>query len=110
MNIRELCYELYKVDWKHSHMITKEIEMDTIKNYYRSLVTETSSDYENYKYEDFLNEFGYDGKYEMYADFEEFCMNEYLIERYILGLLDNDKLMEMYCKDVKMFFGKEVIA
>ena len=38
MDISKLCYELYKVDWKHSHMITAEREMDSIKNYFEGLV------------------------------------------------------------------------
>ena len=25
MNISELCYELYKEDWKHSNIITKDM-------------------------------------------------------------------------------------
>ena len=92
--ISKLCYELYKVDWKHSHMITKEVEMDSIKNYYEGLV---DKDVE-YTYNDYLEEFGYDG--ELYVCYEEFLENEYLEEDYICGLLDNAELIILYYQDI----------
>ena len=92
--ISKLCYELYKIDWKHSHMITKEREMDSIKQYYEGLV---DSDTE-YTYNDYLEEFGYDG--ELYVCYEEFCDMEYHDKEYICGLLDNEKLIAMYYKDI----------
>ena len=93
--ISKLCYELYKVDWKHSHMITAEREMDSIKDYYEGLV---DSDTE-YTYNDYLEEFGYDG--ELYVCYEEFLDAEYLDEDYICSLLDNENLIDMYRKDIK---------
>lgn len=92
--ISKLCYELYKVDWKHSHMITKEVEMDSIKNYYEGLVDEDVE----YTYNDYLEEFGYDG--ELYVCYEEFLENEYLEEDYICGLLDNAELIILYYQDI----------
>lgn len=92
--ISKLCYELYKVDWKHSHMITKEVEMDSIKNYYEGLVDEDVE----YTYSDYLEEFGYDG--ELYVCYEEFLENEYLEEDYICGLLDNAELIILYYQDI----------
>ena len=94
MNIRKLCYELYKVDWKHSH-ITKEREMDSIKDYYEGLI---DNDIE-YTYEDYIEEFGYDG--ELYVCFEEFCDAEYYDVDYMRTLLDNDKLINIYHEDIK---------
>ena len=95
MNISKLCYELYKIDWKYSHMITKDMEMDNIKNYYDCLIDE---DYE-YTYDDYLEEFGYDG--ELYVCYDEFLDNEYLEEDYIKELLDNEKLYNKYLEDLK---------
>ena len=87
MDIRKLCYELYKIDWKHSH-ITKEREMDSIKDYYERLIDNDSE----YTYEDYIEEFGYGG--ELYVCFEEFCDAEYYDVDYMRTLLDNDKLHE----------------
>lgn len=93
MNISKLCYELYKVDWKRSH-ITHDIEMDNIKDYYEGLV---DSD-DEYTYEDYVFEFGYDGM--LYACYDEFLNAEYLDKEYIRYLLDNEKLIEMYLTDI----------
>ena len=95
INISKLCYELYKIDWKHSHNITKDIEMDKIKDYYESLV---DSDIE-YTYDEYLEEFGYDGQ--IYVCYEEFCDNEYQDKQYMCQLLDNEKLIKLYHKDIK---------
>ena len=94
MDIRKLCYELYKIDWKHSH-ITKEREMDSIKDYYEGLVDNDSE----YTYEDYIEEFGYNG--ELYVCFEEFCDTEYYDVDYMHTLLDNDKLINIYHEDIK---------
>lgn len=94
--IRELCYELYKVDWERNHMITAERKMDSIKNYYECLVDVSSN---QYTYNDYIEEFGYDG--ELYVCYEEFLETEYLEDDYICSLLDNGKLIDMYYKDIK---------
>lgn len=93
--ISKLCYELYKVDWKHCHMITPEREMDSIKDYHEGLVGNDT----DYTYNDYLEEFGYDG--ELYVCYEEFLDAEYMDEDYICSLLDNEKLIAMYRKDRK---------
>lgn len=92
-NLTNLCYELYKVDWKRSHGITPEIEMDSIKNYYEYLAN-TDSDC---TYDDYIFEFGYDCG--LYVCYEEFCENEYLDWKYMIWLLDNEQLIEMYIDD-----------
>lgn len=95
-NIRKMCYELYKVDWKHSHMITREIEMDTIKDYFKGLVDDDTA----YTYNDYLEEFGYSGG-EIYASYEEFLDAEYQDDKYMCSLLDNYSLILAYHKDMK---------
>lgn len=95
MNIRKLCYELYKIDWKHSHMITKEREMDSIKGYYEGLVDNDSE----YTYEDYIEEFGYGG--ELYVCYEEFCNTEYYDVDYMRALLDDDELINIYHEDIE---------
>ena len=95
MDISKLCYELYKVDWKHSHMITAEREMDSIKNYYEDLV----DDEDEYTYDDYIEEFGYDGQ--LYVCYEEFCDMEYHDKEYMCELLDNDELIKQYYTDIE---------
>ena len=64
MSIKELCYELYKVDWKNLH-VTYELERKSILSYYDSL-----TDNHSYSYEEYIEECGYSG--EVYVCFEEF--------------------------------------
>lgn len=103
--ISQLCYELYKVDWKRRHMITADREMDTVKSYYETLIDGVSNygsddflDDTEYTYDDYLNDFGYDG--ELYVCYEEFWDNEYRDEDYICGLLNDEKLIAMYHMDI----------
>ena len=95
MEIRKLAYELYKIDWKQSHMITPEIEKDNLKDYYEGLVDFDGS----YSYEDYVEEFGYNG--EIYVRFEEFLDCEYQDADYIRELFDNDALFVEYLQDYK---------
>ncbi len=94
MNIRELCYELYKEDWKILHNITGEVEQRYLIDYYLDLY-----DYSKYSYKDYIEEYGYNG--ELYACYDEFLDNEYLEEEYILSLLQNKILQEEYLKDIR---------
>ena len=94
--ISKLCYELYKVDWKHSHMITAEREMDFIKDYYEGLI-DINND-EEFTYNDYLEEYGYDG--ELYVCYEEFCDMEYHDKEYMCSLLNNEVLIAMYYEDI----------
>ena len=92
--ISKLCYELYKVDWKRNN-ITTDIEIDNIKDYYEGLVDNDT----DYTYEDYVSEFGYGGY--LYACYDEFCESEYLDKDYICGLLNDDKLIQMYLEDIE---------
>ena len=94
MNIKRTCYKLYKTDWKHCH-ITDQKELETMQDYFAGLINSVIE----YSYEEYLNEFGYDG--EMYVCYEEFCDNEYLDEEYMCNLLGHDNLIMLYKKDVE---------
>lgn len=94
--ISKLCYELYKIDWKRYHMITEEREMDCWKDYFEYV---ENMNFEEYTYNDYLKEFGYNG--EMYAYYDEFCNTEYYDREYMCSLLSNSKLIEMYYKDME---------
>lgn len=94
MDIKRMCYELYKADWKHCH-ISFERELETIQDYFVGLIDA----YTEYTYEDYLDEFGYNG--ELYVCYEEFCESEYLDEEYMCSLLGYDDLIIWYKKDIK---------
>lgn len=90
-DIKKLCYELYKLDWKREHGITHNMTTDALKNYYEEFS-------EDYSFEDYLRDFGYEGK--VYACFDEFLDNEYLEEDYICKLLDNTNLIDLYLQNI----------
>ena len=95
MTIRELAYELYKMDWMRR--ISCDVQMDTLKDYYQET---TEEDREVYTFEDYIFEFGYQGQ--LYACYEEFLEEEYLDESYIKTFfLYNDDLLKEYQEDLK---------
>ena len=101
--VSKYAYELYKIDWKHSHEITEEKEIRCIKDYYDGF--EEDGDDEDYSFEEYLEELGYDG--ECYVCYDEFLDNEYLDKEYIESLLKDKKLIRLYHKDVKENFNEE---
>ena len=88
--IQRLCYELYKIDWKRSHMITPDVEMNMLKDYHKGMV----DDLEEYSYDDYIEEFGYNG--ELYVCFEEFLDAEFRDEEYMSSLLEDNELITVY--------------
>ena len=101
--ISKFAYELYKIDWKHSHEITEEKEIRFIKDYYDGF--EEDGDDEDYSFEEYLEEVGYSG--ECYVCYDEFLDNEYLDKEYIESLLKDKKLIKLYGKDIKENFNEE---
>ena len=98
MQIAHLCYELYKIDWEQNHNITAERKRANVLDYHNGLL---NGDYDDdYTYEDYLIEYGYDG--ELYVYYNEFLNNEYLNEDYMhLLLKGNTKFIKLYDKDVE---------
>ena len=96
--ISEMCYMLYKTDWKKQHGITTKKKAETIKNYLQ-FMKENGLDKDSYPFDDYLEEFGYDG--ELYVCYEEFLGAEYLDHDYICGLLKDEKLIAMYHEAIK---------
>ena len=95
MTIRELAYELYKMDWMRR--IPCSVQMDTLKDYYQET---TEEDREEYTFEDYILEHGYQGQ--LYACYEEFLEEEYLDESYIKSIFyKNDDLLKEYQEDLK---------
>lgn len=90
MSIQEALYELYKIDWLHSHMITAERQMDVVRQYYCAV---KSGDVDC-SLTECIEEYGYDG--ELYACFDEFMENEYEDVAYIRQLCCNDQMFDDY--------------
>ncbi len=85
MKFRELLYEIYKIDWKRSHIIFPQREIDAIVDYYEcrnnNEIDETTT------IADYIEENGYSG--ELYSSFEEFLENEYTDGGYMEFLIEN---------------------
>lgn len=92
--ISNLTYELYKLDWLRKISIDKQ--MDELKNYYKGLTDDETV----YSFEDYIEEFGYDG--ELYSSKDEFLENEYLLDNYMKSLLDDEDLYMLYLKDMSV--------
>lgn len=95
MTIKELCYELYKIDWESIHHIKPKRKMENLKVFYEE---NKINHYPYSSYKEYLMEVGYNG--EIYACFDEFLNNEYQDEGYIMALLDNEELFEEYLRYV----------
>lgn len=100
ISIKEICYELYKQDWRQKHGITSEIKLHSIREYLR-FCREHGCDKESYRYIDYLNQFGYNGSREIYACYEEFLRTEYLDDSYICSILKSENLITRYHNDIK---------
>ena len=90
MNIKELCYELYKVDWMTR--ISSDRIADSLKDFYAE-----SSENGSVTYDEYITENGYDG--ELYACYDEFLDSEYTDEQYMRELLDDQRLFSEYQQD-----------
>ena len=97
MNIKLLCYELYKIDWVRTH-ISAIRELNSLKKYY---MNNNDLDYKNFmnSYNNELNTVEYDG--EMYVSFDEFIDNEFNDKEYIKSLLNDNDLYNQYLNDTK---------
>lgn len=97
--LRQCIYDLYKQEWIHSHVSNQQIK-DNIVDYYEGLVDLP----EDYTYEDYIEEYGYNGG-DIYACYEEFLNMEYKDIEFIEPLLkDYPKLFEEYKKDLEEIF------
>ena len=97
--IRNLAYELYKQDWKKQHL-TQETVLCTLKKY-GNYMNECIEEYiEPDSFEEWVDENGYDGEV-AYATFYEFLDNEYLEIEYVIGLLVDKELIELYYLDIR---------
>lgn len=105
MDIKKLCYELYKREWTDRY-ISKERQYDAVKSYYENLVE--FDDDEEYTFEDYLEDSGYGG--ELYAGYDEFLDCEYNEKDYMRSLLKDRKFIEMYEKDIAGDFPTTIIV
>lgn len=96
MNIVDLAYELYKIDWMRR--ISADRQIDALKDYYETLTFADEEETE-YSFDDYLEVGGYDG--ELYACFDEFLDCEFLDKTYMKKLLNNNSLIAEYEKYLK---------
>ena len=88
--LQDLAYELYKIDWKDSHIST-ERKLGAYREYEYTGAIDRDEDY---TFEDWLFDNGYDG--EIYAYFGEFLECEYQDEEYMRYLLGNSVFWKAY--------------
>lgn len=103
MDIKKLCYELYKKDWVNSH-ISKARQYEAIRDYFEGLV----DDEEEYTFDEYIEEYGYDG--ELYVCFDEFLDEEYLEEKYMCKLLKKKPLIKLYYSDIEDFVTTIIVT
>lgn len=78
--IKEIAYEMYKIDWMRR--IFADRQLNAYKNYFE--LADEIFDH-SYTFEDYLEEYGYDG--ELYVCFDEFLECEYQDSEYMKWLL-----------------------
>ena len=98
MNISEIAYELYKLDWTNSN-VSEKMQLDAFREYllYRKECIENNEEVDSF--DEWLLEVGY-GYGSLYVSYEEFCDEEYRDRNYIRYLLDDTELFLMYCEDI----------
>ena len=103
MNIKEIAYELYKIDWEQDHAISGSRKLSAYREYC-DIEVESLKEYHSRTYlsfEDYLEDHSYSG--ELYVCFNEFLEAEYLDVSYMQYLLqDAPHLMELYEKDIEL--------
>lgn len=90
LDIRHLCYELYKEHWL-SENVTFEEKRQALKEYYCEYQNEVSFD-------TYIEDQGYHGS--LYVCYDEFLGAEYLMKDFVKELLDDEQLYDVYLKDM----------
>ncbi len=98
--IKELAYQLYKLDWMRR--ISADMQMDALKDYYEECAKPGTSEGDiifDMTFEEWLiDSNGYHGA--LYVSKEEFLEYEYQDKSYIKALLNNKDLYQIYLKDI----------
>ncbi len=106
--ISKIAYDLYVQAWLDEHT-TPELRLQSIRNYYRYAQECTVDKSEPESYKDWLSEIGFNGS--TYVCYEEFCEMEYHDKDYIRELLgEDDKLIEIYYKDIENYLDEEALG
>lgn len=94
--ISEICYELYKKDWKREHISTG-MELHALRMYYQNILTgDASWD----SYEEFVEDTGF-GDGTLYVCYDEFLHTEYQDASYMEYLLQDKDMIDRYQNDIK---------
>ncbi len=110
--IRNLAYELYKQEWKQTHLSSKRIRKSFCDCYAETKEAEKYlyGDEKPLSYEAYIEEYGYDG--DIYSCYEEFLENEYLDHGYMLDLFAGPNMKEEmmeYAEDVIKLLCKKLL-
>ena len=89
MNIVNLCYELYKIDWMQR--ISAKRQIAAMCKYYEEVILEDIRP-DEYSFAEYMNDYGYDG--EIYICFDEFYDCEFKNVEYMKSLLTDDLFKE----------------
>ena len=96
LHISRIAYDLYKHDWIDEHM-TSEQYLTTLRQYYIYASECQCADEEPLGFEDWV--FFNGSNHQLFASYDEFCSNEYLLTDYIEDLLMDSSLINQYRKD-----------
>lgn len=99
MKFRELLYEIYKLDWKKTHIMVPQSEVDVLVDFYED--KNEGNITEDMTISEYIEEFGYQGN-GLYACYEEFLEGEYTDGGYI------DYLIEAYIAENKQAEFREM--
>lgn len=96
LDIRHIAYELYKIDWEHTHGICGKRKLKAYRDYthekYINCDQEGLSQYIEFKH--YIEDIGYGG--EFYASYDEFLKSEYINKEYMYYLLEDPELIKAY--------------
>lgn len=94
MNIRRLCYKLYKLDWLYRRTNYTTLANE-LKNYYK-VCAENNISTLLYTFKEYLDELELSG-----ASYDEFLLDIYTKEYYMQYLLNDEDLIEIYLNDLQ---------
>ncbi len=97
LSIAELAYSLYIEDWKQTHGVTREVEMQCKKQFFCNNI-DMLSDWFEKSYQDSQLDSDYQGR-GTYVGYYEFIHNEYKDESYMKELLEDPVLIQKYMDD-----------
>ena len=98
LDISKIAYDLYCQNWMDTNL-TREMKLDTIRNYYRYKKECIDEGFEFDIFEEWAYDSGY-GHGNIFVCYDEFCDMEYHDKEFISNLLNDKDLIELYYHDI----------